>query len=43
MVAVPQDRVRDLVTTSGGTVVRTMTDTDFGGVSNAYYYISRTT
>jgi SAM-dependent methyltransferase len=43
MVAVPQARVRELVTASGGTVLRAMTDTDFGGVSNAYYYISRTT
>ena len=43
MVAVHQERVRELVSESGGTVLCTMADTDFGGVSNAYYYISRST
>lgn len=41
MAAVPQRRVRELVSVSGGTVLRTITDTDFGGVNSAYYYISR--
>jgi SAM-dependent methyltransferase len=43
MIAVPQRRVRDLVAAAGGAVLNTTTDTDFGGVSNAYYYISRST
>ena len=40
MTPIAQERVQELVAQAGGTVLLTTTDTDFGGVRNAYYYVS---